>query len=147
MQAVNLGNNNYRLKPLSNLSSKTRADLIIQSPVASTSKTSSSTTLKLAATDCAHCYEVGDNHAGSSTNVRHHGVAVVDGKASASTGKANAGGSGSDIGERIRERAAQMKKEKDSRKIVMVEDDGFDSASGKGKKGRPKAGKGESFAR
>lgn len=45
------------------------------------------------------------------------------------------------MGERIRERATQMQREKDSRKIVIVEDDGFSSgAGGKGKKGKAAKG-------
>lgn len=47
------------------------------------------------------------------------------------------------MGERLRERNAQMQKEKESRKIVIVEDDGFSSSgtNGKGKKSSGKAAK------
>lgn len=82
----------------------------------------STTSLKLVASNCLLHYQV--------DGVRHNN---------------NAPRTAANMGERIRERNQQLEKEKESRKIVLVEDDGFassTSAKGKKKGATGKAGKG-----
>lgn len=136
-QAVTLGDITYPLiTPVNNSQSRNKAtELLERGSTSSTSKTSSSSqfsSLKLRSTNCTERYDVGP-----STSSGHGGGAAMSTSTAAAKEK-----TAENMGERIRERAAQMAKEKESRKIVLMDDDAFPGV--KGKKGKTTA-KGVSY--
>lgn len=123
MQAINLGDNSYPLvRPVNKNQTRTKVTELVVQP---SNKSTSSSSLQLAATNVRERYEVCP-----STSIRHNDTIPPAKERTPAS-----------MGERLRERNAQMQKEKESRKIVIVEDDGFSSSGGKGKKGSNKAAK------
>lgn len=138
-QAVTLGDITYPLiTPVNNSQSRNKTTELLErvssSSISKVSSSSQSNSLKVCSSNCTEHYDVGP-----STSSRYSGGAAAAMSTSTAAAKEK---TAENMGERIRERAAQMAKEKESRKIVLMDDDAFPGV--KGKKGKTTA-KGVSY--
>lgn len=142
IQAITLGDISYPLIPPTSVnnshSSQNEVTDLLLSSSSKLKASSSTSSLKLAAKNSQERYDVGPSTtiSGGSRHINSSSSSQAASAAPSTKEK-----TAENMGERIRERAAQMAKEKESRKIVLMDDDAFPGV--KGKKGKSAAGKGE----
>ncbi|KAK9899599.1 hypothetical protein P389DRAFT_164619 [Cystobasidium minutum MCA 4210] len=140
--AITLGDISYPLIPPTSVnnshSSQNEVTDLLLSSSSKLKASSSTSSLKLAAKNSQERYDVGPSTtiSGGSRHINSSSSSQAASAAPSTKEK-----TAENMGERIRERAAQMAKEKESRKIVLMDDDAFPGV--KGKKGKSAAGKGQ----